>query len=133
MDNYASDEIKEIEKALKSESFFNLTDENINLELIENLKLGKKYSPKTNYAINSEIDRFNKEIILIIKPYIKSEFNISVVINPKNILEDIKNIIESNLPIKLKDFQESPSISYPSNNLLCKHTCSVEFPELERP
>jgi len=52
MDNYASDEIKEIEKALKSESFFNLTDENIYLELIENLKLGKKYSPKTNYAIN---------------------------------------------------------------------------------
>ena len=46
MDNYSSDEIKEIKKALKSESFFNLTDENINPELIQNLKLGKKYSPK---------------------------------------------------------------------------------------
>jgi len=76
MDNYTSDKIEEIEKALKSESFFNLTDEEINPELIVNLKLGKKYSPKTNYSIYTEIDRFNKEIILILKSYVKSEFNI---------------------------------------------------------
>ena len=55
MDNYASEEIKEIENALNSDSFFNLTDEKIKPELIENLKLGKKYSPKTNYSIKSEI------------------------------------------------------------------------------
>ena len=58
MENYASEEI-EIETALKSESFFNLTNVNVNEGLIENLKLGKKYTPKTNYSILSEILKFN--------------------------------------------------------------------------
>ena len=44
MDNYASDKIKEIEKPLKRESFFNQTDENINPELIKNLKLGNYFN-----------------------------------------------------------------------------------------
>ena len=49
------EEILEIENTLKRESFFNLTNININEELIKNLKLGKKYSPKTDYSILSEI------------------------------------------------------------------------------
>ena len=58
MENYASEEI-EIETALKSESFFNLTNVNVNEGLIENLKLGKTNTPKTNYSILSEILKFN--------------------------------------------------------------------------
>ena len=64
MDNYASEEIKEIENAHNSDSFFNLTDEKIKPELIENLKLGKKYSPKTNYSIKSEIEKLLQSSIL---------------------------------------------------------------------
>ena len=59
-----------------------------------------------------EIDRFNKEVILILKSYVKSEFNISIVINPKNILGDMKNIIDSNVPIKLKEFLDHAINSY---------------------
>ena len=89
MENYASEEILEIETALKSESFFNLTNVNVNEGLIENLKLGKKNTPKTNYSILSEILKFNKEIVSVIKAYVKSEFKISVEINPENIIEKI--------------------------------------------
>lgn len=46
MDDYTSEEMESIEQALNRESFFNLTDEEINHELIKNLKLGKKYSTK---------------------------------------------------------------------------------------
>ena len=112
MDNYASEEIKEIENALNSDSFFNLTDEKIKPELIENLKLGKKYSPKTNYSIKSEIEKFNKEIIAIINSYVKSEFKISVKLDHKDLVRDIMNMIKTNLPIQLKEFLVNAIQSY---------------------
>ena len=68
MENYASEEILEIETALKSESFFNLTNVNVNEGLIENLKLGKKYTPKTNYSKLSEILNSTKKLYQLLKP-----------------------------------------------------------------
>ena len=89
MDNYTEEELNEIIKSLNSESFFSLTTGTIGQDLIDNLKLGKKFTPKTRYSSNAEMTKFNIEIVSVLKPFLISEFNVNMEINSNNIVQSI--------------------------------------------
>ncbi len=104
MDSYTEEELNEIEKSLKSESFFNLTTGTINQELIDNLKFGKKFTPKTRYSSNIEINKFNREIVSVLKPFLKLEFNVNLEINSNNIVQSLYEALNANQSIIFKQF-----------------------------
>ena len=104
MDSYTEEELNEIEKSLRSASFFNLTRGTINQELIDNLKFGKKFTPKTRYSSNIEMNKFNREIVSVLKPFLKSEFNVNLEISSSNIVQSLYEALNANQSIIFKQF-----------------------------
>ncbi len=81
MKKYAENELSEIKKSLSEKNFFNISNENLGESIIDSLKLGKKYTPKTKYNIKSEIANFNMEVGKILENFLLQEFSLNTKIN----------------------------------------------------
>ena len=121
MDNYTEEELNEIEKSLKRESFFNLTNGTIGQELIDNLKFGKKNTPKTRYSSNTEMTKFNKEIVSVLKPFLKLELNVNIEINSNNIVQSLYRVLNVNQSIIFKQFINTAVKAYKKDSQMFRN------------
>ena len=112
MDSYTAEEIIEIGQSLNSESFFNLTNEEIDSELVNSLKLGKKFTPRTKFSQNKEIVKFNNEIVSVVKSYLKTEFKVTVDVNPNRIVHSLRKMLKINHSVKLIKFIKTAIRTY---------------------
>ena len=109
-----------------NESFFNLTNCKINQQLIENLKLGKKYTPKTKYYSTVEITKFNSEIANIFKSLIHSEFGRNVEINTSDLIKSLRDILKGPFSDNLKAFIKNAIQAFKQELQLIKKHPTIE-------
>ena len=89
---YVRNEILEIEESLKGESFFNLTKENIPINLREKLDLGKKYCPYFKISKKKELHMFDQEITQLITNYLTIEYGLRSNLSASNLNKDLRKL-----------------------------------------
>ena len=89
---YVRNEILEIEESLKGESFFNLTKENIPINLSKKLDLGKKYCPYFKISKKKELYMFDQEITQLFTNYLTIEYGLRSNLSARNLNKDLRKL-----------------------------------------
>ena len=89
---YVRNEILEIEESLKGQSFFNLTNKNIPINLRDKLDLGKKYCPYFKITKKKELHMFDQEITQMFTNYLTFEYGLRSNLSASNLNKDLRKL-----------------------------------------
>ena len=89
---YVRNEILEIEESLEGQGFFNLTNENIPINLRDKLDLGKKYCPYFKIKKEKELHKFDQEITQMFTNYLTFEYGLRSNSSASNLNKDLRKL-----------------------------------------
>ena len=89
---YVRNEILEIGESLKGQSFFNLTNKNIPINLRDKLDLGKKYCPYFKITKKKELHMFDQEITQMFTNYLTFEYGLRSNLSASNLNKDLRKL-----------------------------------------